>query len=138
MDLKQLRAQGAFIKVPPVPTEVTWIHDDPETGEEHTDTFTVHVRRMSVGWLDRVFLPGSDKSRSRTALLISEGILFGDSGAERMSYEDAYDLDFGLAAVLLGAFTKANRKEESDGPKGSLPPMSSGTNSSSVESAVEQ
>lgn len=117
MDLRQLRAKGAFVKVPPVPTEVTWVHNDEETGEEMTDTFTIHVRRMSVGWLDRVFLAGDGRHLSRTATLISEGILFGEDGKERMTYEEAYQLNFGLATALLEAFQKVNRKEEAGGPK---------------------
>jgi hypothetical protein len=117
MDLKQLRAKGAFVKAPPVPVEVTWVHEDEETKETMTDTFTVHVRRMSVGWLDRVLVPGPDPMRSRTATLITEGILFGEGGNERMSYEEAYQLNFGLATALLEAFQKVNRKEESTTPK---------------------
>jgi hypothetical protein len=117
MDLKQLRAKGAFVKAPPVPTEVTWVHNDEETGEEMTDTFTVFVRRMSVGWLDRVLSPGPDQHRSRTATLISEGVMFGEGGKERMTYEEAYQLNFGLATALLEAFQRVNRKEEAGGPK---------------------
>jgi len=118
MDLKQLRAKGAFIKAPPVPTEVTWVHNDPETNEEVTDTFTVHVRRMSIGWLDRVIGPGTQNPlRSRTAALISEGVLLGEDGAESISYADAYQLDFGLATALLNAFNRVNSKEEGAAPK---------------------
>lgn len=117
MDLKQLRARGAFVKAPPVPTEVTWVHEDEESGETMTDTFTVYVRRMSVGWMDRVLRPGTDPDRSRTALLISEAILFGEDGKERMRYEDAYELNYGLATALLTAFNNVNRKEEGGGPK---------------------
>jgi hypothetical protein len=82
-----------------------------------TDTFTVHVRRMSVGWLDRVLIPGADPNRSRTATLIAEAISFGETGAERMTYEEAYQLNFGLATALLEAFQKVNRREESADPK---------------------
>jgi len=112
-----------------VPTEVTWVHNDDESGEEMVDTFIVHVRRMSVGWLDRVLQPGTGAiDRSRTASLISEAILFGENGEEKISYADAYQLDFGLAAALLGAFSKVNRKGEgASDPKASTPPMSSGT-----------
>lgn len=135
MDLKQLRARGGFVQAPPVPTEVTWTHNDKETGEEQVDTFTVHVRRMSVGWLDRVLLPGKD--RSRTAALIAEGVLLGEDGKEQMTYEQAYLLDFDLAQALLKAFNKVNSKDASD-PKDSPPPTSSGTSLSSTESAAEQ
>jgi hypothetical protein len=118
MDLKQLQAKGAYVKSPPVATEVTWRHVDEETKEEMSDVFTVHVRRMSVGWMDRVLSPvGADRGRSRTAMLISEGILFGEDGSEQMSYEDAYRLNFGLADVLLDAFNRVNQKGDADAPK---------------------
>lgn len=118
MDLKQLREQGAFVKAPPVPVEVTWTRRDEDTGEERSDTFTVFVRRMSVGWFDRVVgVTQSGTPRSRTALLISEGVLFGENGSEQMKYEDAYLLNFGLASVLLEAFNKVNGREGEPDPK---------------------
>jgi len=117
MDLNQLRAKGAFVKAPPVPTQVTWTHDDSETGETVTDEFTVHVLRMSCGWLDRVFAAGRDPDRSRTATLIAEAIRFGVDGQESMTYPQAYQLDFGLASALLEAFNTVNRKGEAASPK---------------------
>lgn len=127
MDTKQLRAKGAFIATDMEPVEVSWTHADPESGEEMTDTFTVFVRRLSAGWLDRVFArtrvggPGI----SRTAALISEGIGFGEGGAERLTYEEAFQLDFDLANELANAFNKVNT---GGAVKKSLPPTSSGTN----------
>ena len=117
MDLKQLRERGAFV-APPVPTEVTWKHRDESTGEVHTDTFTVHVRRMSVGAIDRIRAAAANSSeRSWMALTISEGVLFGEGGAEKMSYDEAYQLNFGLGRALLRAFNDVNETEELDNPK---------------------
>lgn len=125
MDIKQLREMGAFVPAPPVPVEVTWSHPDPETGEHMDDTFTIFVKKMSVGWFDRVVGSSrSSESRSRTALLISEGVFFGENGSEKMSYEDACSLDFGFANALIDAFNRVNERnvprdeEDSDaGPK---------------------
>jgi hypothetical protein len=117
MELKDLRARGAFVAAPPVPTEVTWVHEDPETGEEMTDTFTVFVRRMSVGWLDRVTTARADSQRSFRAALISEAVLFGENGQESLTYDEAHQLDPGLATVLISAFNQLNAKRSAGVPK---------------------
>src|SRR5690554_3162818 len=104
MDLKQLKQRGAFVPVAPVPWPVEWTHIDPDTGEEVTDQFTIHVRRRSYGTIERVVAASmTDEARSRNALFISESILLGEGGAESMSYEDAYQLEPSLAAVLVEA-----------------------------------
>ena len=120
MDVAALRARGGVISAAPVPKEVEWKHDDPETGEKVTDKFTVHVLRHSYGAMERLMLGEGDKSKG--AMLISECMRFGEGGKEVMSYEDAYHLDPGLAAVLMKALNEANE------PKNSPPPMKSGTN----------
>lgn len=127
MDINDLKAKGAFVQVPPVPVEVSWTHDGND-GEKVTDTFIVHVRRMSVGWLDRVFARSrGNPDASRTAALISEGVRFGENGTEKLSYEEACQLDFDLGNALVAAFDRVNR--DGDGTsKNSQPPTSSGTN----------
>lgn len=106
MDLKQLKAKGGFVPSVPVAKEVTWVHQDEATGEEVTDTFTVFVVKQSFGSIERLFLGGDDRSKS--SAFISECIRFGDDGKERMSYEDAYQLAPGLAAVLVAAANEVN------------------------------
>lgn len=127
MKIKDLRAKGAIIKASLVPTEVTWIHEDEATGEEQVDTFTVHVRRMSVGWFDRALTAHAGGEHSRSAALIAECVLLGDNGEEHFTYEEAHQLDVGLANALLGAIQKVNRRGPDDGPKASAPETSSGT-----------
>jgi hypothetical protein len=124
MDIETLKAKGAFIQVPPVPVEATWTHPD-ENGEEVTDTFTVHCRRMAVGWLDRVFaMYRTNPTASRTAVIISEGIFFGEGGKEKLTYDQAAALDWDLSKALVKAFNKVQENPV----KNSQPPTSSGTN----------
>lgn len=106
MDLKQLKAKGGIVTSVPVPKEVTWVHRDQETGEEVTDVFTVHIMKQSFGSIERLFLNASDRSRS--AAFISECVRFGEGGKESISYEEAFQLDPGLAAVLVVAANEVN------------------------------
>jgi hypothetical protein len=103
MDLRELKAKGGFVSAEPVPREVEWKHNG--DGKEVTDKFTVHVVKQSFGAIEKLF-SGTD-DRSRSAAFISECIRLGD-GTERMTYEDAYMLDPGLAAVLVGAINQVN------------------------------
>ena len=109
MNLKQLKQRGAFVPAAPVPRQVEWVHIDPDTGEEVTDQFTVHVRRRSYGSIERIMTASmADETRSRSAMFIAESILLGEGGTESISYEDAYQLDPGLAAVLVEAINEVN------------------------------
>jgi hypothetical protein len=124
MDIKTLSGKGAFVQSPPVPKEVTWTHE--ENGEEITDTFTVFVRRMSVGWMDRVMIPPPAPRRkkgapsvkakpwSRTAALLAGSILWGENGEEEMTYAQADSLDIGLSAELMRVFNEVNNPRGMD------------------------
>lgn len=139
MDIEQLKSRGAIVKAGLTPVEVTWRHEDEETGEEVSDTFTVFVKRLSVGWLERAFTEvARNPNLSRSAAIISEGVRFGENGVEKLSYEEANQLHYGLARVLTSAFDKINQPKEVADTKNSEPPMSSGTSSSSTESAAAQ
>lgn len=120
MDLAALKARGGLISAAPVPKDVEWTHADPETGEKVTDKFTVHILRHSYGAMERMVL--GEGERSKGALLVSSCVRFGADGEEAMSYEEAYQLDPGLAAVLMKAINEVNAA------KNSPPPMKSGTN----------
>lgn len=107
MKLDQLKSRGAFITGQPVRKTITWVHADPENGEEMTDTFDVFVRRLSFGDVERIYLAGTEgEQRSRSAALISARLLLGDNADERITYEDAYQLDPGLAAKFLEAIAQ--------------------------------
>lgn len=121
MDLAALKARGGVISAAPIPKEVEWTHTDLESGETVTDKFTVHVIRHAYGAIERMTLAANDKSKG--ALLISHCMRFGD-GTEEMAYEDAVQLDPGLAAVFMRAINEVNE------PKNSRPKTKSGANSS--------
>lgn len=106
MKLEQLMARGAVVSAEPVKVDVKWTHDDPETGEEVVDEFSVHVLKRSFGAVERLWSAAEDKSRS--AMIISECVRFGEAGEERMTYEQAYQLEPGLATVLLDAYSQVN------------------------------
>lgn len=106
MKLEQLIARGGFVSPEPVKVHVKWERPDPETGETLTDEFDVFVMRRSFGSVERLFTNGDDKSKS--ALLLSECIRLGENGEERLSYEQAYQLDPSLASELIGAYNSVH------------------------------
>jgi len=119
MNLEQLRQAGAFVDPAPVREEVEWTHKT-EDGETVTEKFAVHVRRQSFGAVDRLFSSLDDRSRS--AWLISQSVLLGPEAREQFTYDDAYQLDPGLAYVLIDVINRVNTA------KNSPPPTPSGTN----------
>lgn len=138
MDIKRLKQMGAVITPTPIPVEVLWAHRDRETGELMEDKFIVHVLPPSIGWMDRIARRSAVDDRvSHTAMLISEGMLFGEEANERLDYADASQLETELARALMVAFNKV-QKELRDPTKNSQPPTSSGSTSLPAESAEEQ
>ena len=101
MNLKELRAKGAFVSAHPIKKAVVWKHEDAE------NAFDVYVRKLSFGDYERLFLAESD-DRSRMARVLCETVKLGDGGNESLSYEDAYQLDASLARVLLDAVNEVN------------------------------
>lgn len=106
MNLKDLKAKGGFVSTKPVLKEVAWTHK--VDGEEVTEKFTVHIRPMSYGDIERIFIDPKDEDRSRTAALIAESVLLGEDMKERLSYTDAYQLAPSLAAALSKAVSEVN------------------------------
>lgn len=97
MNLKELRAQGAFISGAPVVKSVTW----------NDTTFDVHIKRLSFGDYERLFTDDPEE-RSRSARLLSDCVLLGDGGKDALSYKDAYRLEPSLARVLIDAVNEVN------------------------------
>jgi hypothetical protein len=116
MDLKTLRERGGIVPSAPVKREVTWKHVTDDLGEV-TDTFTVHIRRLSCGTIDRIraaarsVVNGNEPEFSERALIISGSVLLGDDGSERISYEVADSLDPALAEALIDACNAVNGGE---------------------------
>lgn len=108
MNLQEIRDRGGFVDPAPVRKEVEWTHTDND-GNVQVDKFAVHVRRQSFGVVERM-LSGTDE-RSRSAVLVSGSILFGENADEAMGYEDAYQLDPSLAHVLIRAINEVNARK---------------------------
>jgi hypothetical protein len=99
MDLQRLQDLGGFVPSTPVTREVSWTHPGPD-GQDVTDTFTVRVKKLSVGEIERLFdEAGKKPDQSYTARMIAETIVLDGDG--RFTYDQAFGLDPTLAAVLL-------------------------------------
>jgi hypothetical protein len=113
MDLKQLQDLGGFVPQAPVIKEVAWSHLNDE-GQEVTDTFTVHVKKLSAGMVEKLWADAGKKpDQSYAARMITETIRLGDDGMSELTYEQAYLLDPSLAETLLEqvhAVNPLNRK----------------------------
>lgn len=129
MDLKTLKAKGGVISRGLVAKSVTWSHVDPQSGEQTEDTFEIHIVKHSFGSIERLYPNGSD--RARGAEFIAQSVKLGDSGKESISYDEAYQLDPGLAMVFITAINEVNGT--GGAAKNSQPPTSSGVNLSPTE-----
>lgn len=105
MNLDDLKAKGGFVPLAPVAKEVTWTRKN-EAGEEIIDTFTVYIKRHSFGAIESIW--AGDGDRSKSAAYISQSVKLGLAGKESLTYEDAYQLDPGLATVLITAINEVN------------------------------
>lgn len=102
MNLKELRAKGAFVSEHPVKKSVTW---KTEGGEDVA--FDVYIKKLAFGDYERLFLSETD-DRSRMARVLSETVKLGDEGKDAISYKDAYQLEKSLARSLLEAVNSVN------------------------------
>lgn len=106
MNLQELKAKGGLVESAPVLKPITWTHEG-EDGQLVTDDFTVLVKRQSFAVIERLYAP-EEQERSRNTKLIAECVLFGEEGDERLTYEQAQDLQPGLAFLLLAAVHEVN------------------------------
>ena len=100
--LKELRAMGALVSEIPVRKSITFTLDD---GVERTGE--IHVKRLSVGDHEKLFIADKDH-QSRTAKLLSEAVTLGDDGKEKLPFKESYSLHPSIAAAMLGAFNEVN------------------------------
>ena len=135
MNLAQLEEAGGFVSAELVKKEIEWAYTDKETGETNPVKFFVYVKRQSFGVVQETFVGTGDREKS--AAYISNSLRLGEDGCERMTYEQAYQLDPKLAYKFVAAITEVNKTNEGP-PKNLAPRTKSGTNSSSTESAAEQ
>lgn len=111
MDLTQLKAKGGVVSAALVKRPVEWKHE--VDGKEMTEKFTVFVRRISFGAVER-----ANEEDSPSCALISRCVCLGEKGEEALSYEDAFQLEPGLAAALVEAVMSVNnlgKPEEKNG-----------------------
>lgn len=118
MSLKELEAMGAFVKDEPIRREIKFKLDD---DIEHSAI--IHVKKLSVGAYEKLFVGIVDDKNGRSARVISETITLGEIGKERIPVEKAFTLNKGIATAMLDAFTEVNGGK----PKNSRPPISSST-----------
>ena len=130
MDLKQLQAIGAFVPSTAVKVEFTWKKSESE--EVKGDIF---IRRQSFGDFSILVDPERNKDKVSNAELIAKSLAKDETGKQDLlTYEQAYALHPGLAAVFVQAIWKANSPEK----KGSPAKKSSGMSSSSPGSVDGQ
>jgi len=101
--LNDLKAVGAFVVDELVKKDIKFKLDD----EEHE--FQIFVRRLSIGLQEEIFMSGGDSDKSRTAKMISEAVRLGETGEERMSFQDAYKLHPVIAVAMSKAIGEVNR-----------------------------
>lgn len=119
MDLKQLQELGGIIPSTPVERTVAWTRIA-DGGEEVTDTFTVRIKKLSAGEMERLWEDArANPTRSHMAALIASCLHLGDDGKERISYDQAYALDLALAESLLDAIDTVNplKRRRGNAPK---------------------
>lgn len=104
--LSDFANSGAFISEVPIKRTITFTLDD---GVEHTGD--IHVKRLSIGDHEKLFLAATDKE-SRTALLISQVITLGEGGKEKISFEKAYKLHPSLAGAMIKEYQEVNKGGE--------------------------
>lgn len=106
MKLAELEARGGMVDASLVKKNITWKRTD-EDGNVDEVNFDIFVRKNSFGIIDTQMRSADERSKS--ALLISNGVRLGDNGEEAISYEQAYRLDPALAYSMVQAFMEVNK-----------------------------
>lgn len=106
MNVAELKAKGGFVPLAPVKRDVVWTRKT-ESGETEELKFSVFIKKHSFGTIEQIW-SGDDDKRSKSAAYIAQSIRLGDKGQEALTYEDAYQLDTGLATVLIAAINEVN------------------------------
>lgn len=120
MNLTQLKEKGGFVSSVPVKKSVTWKrmvdeatglppNEDTKSLVEAVDTFDVYIKRRSFGSVERLINEEEKQDRSKMAEFLASSILIGE-GEELtgMTYTDAFQLEIGLAGVLIDAVNEVN------------------------------
>lgn len=105
MNIEDLIAHGGFVSDEPVKRTVIWKKRN-DSGEQVELKFEVFIKRHSFGAIEKVWSVDGDKSKA--AAFISQSILFGEKGDQKLSYEKAFQLDPGLASVFISEINDVN------------------------------
>lgn len=112
MKVKDLKNKGGFVPTAPVVKEVTWVHTD-DDGVEHSDTFTIHVKKHSFAAMQQL-RESVSKDKDLLSLMIHKSITLGENGEEELSYVDAYQLETSLAGVFITAINEVAGVKRAD------------------------
>jgi endo-alpha-1,4-polygalactosaminidase (GH114 family) len=126
MRIADLRSKGAFVSTEPVKRTIEWTHQDAESGEIVTDTFDVWVIHPSFGMIETAFKEEKSEIKSAQSAAIAACIRLGEDATERLSYDDAYNLNPTLAQAMIAAINSTGAVPKK--PKRSLTRKNSGTN----------
>lgn len=107
INLSQLKEIGGVLTGEAVAREVLWKRTD-EDGNEVENTFTVGVVKLGIAATERIW--AQSESKSRWATLIHETIRLGNGFKDRISYEDACNLEPSLFNALSEASNVVNPK----------------------------
>ena len=116
MDLKQLQELGGFVPRAPIKRPMKWqpLNDD-GTPKGDELTFDVFIRRLSFGKLEMLFDEKHQPlDRARMSAYIADAVSLGDDGKQRISYQQAMELDPTLATVLMSAIGEVNGAKTPD------------------------
>jgi len=105
MNLEDLIANGGLVPETPVKRSAIWNKKN-EAGEDVELQFDVFVKKHSFGTIEKIW--NDDGDRSKSAAYISQSIRLGENGKQQLSYEQAFQLDPGLATVLIGVINEVN------------------------------
>lgn len=107
MNLDELRARGGLVDPTLIKVNVTWEKVD-DDGKVDPVNFDVFVRKNSFGLID-LAIQEERNGKSKTAVIIQHGVLMGDEGEVKFTYDQAFALKDTLAITLLNAFMGVNK-----------------------------
>ena len=138
MTLDDLMQRGGFVSPQMVQREVTWAEADGGPA-----TFTVFIKEPSAATMERVGKAARENGAASASdiamrpLMLSLCVFFDAEGKQGLPYDKACELKHSLCVALYEAVGEGLDSRVAAG-KNSLPQTSSGTSSSSTESAAKQ
>jgi hypothetical protein len=115
MDLKQLKAVGGFASSKLIPVKKIW-----ETPDGEKVDIEFFVIRRSFGQAEQFYkLTQEKKDISVSSTLISEAVRLGKDGKERLTYEQAYELEPSLATLFFEGINEASSPKKANSEESS-------------------